>query len=95
MASHTSTELRGHLQTFVEKHNVQTEGAKFYSHVLPSPKERTLSERNVVGKNWALIGDAAAWVDPLTAKGFSMRFVPANCWAARSPKAALKNIRPG
>src|SRR5258708_9169954 len=69
MASHTSTELRSHLQPFVEKHGVQTEGAKFYSHVLPSPKERTLSERTVIGKNWALVGDAAAWVDPLTGEG--------------------------
>ena len=32
-------------------------------------KERTLSDRNVLGKNWALIGDAAAWVDPLTGEG--------------------------
>ncbi len=69
MASHTSAELRGHLQTFVVKRNIATEGAKFYSHVLPSPRERTLSERNVVGKNWALVGDAAAWVDPLTGEG--------------------------
>jgi flavin-dependent dehydrogenase len=69
MAAHTSAELRGHLQTFVEKRNIATEGAKFYSHVLPSPRERTLSERNVVGKNWALVGDAAAWVDPLTGEG--------------------------
>jgi flavin-dependent dehydrogenase len=69
MSSHTSAELRGHLQTFVEKHNIETEGAKFYSHVLPSPQERTLSQRNVLGKNWALVGDAAAWVDPLTGEG--------------------------
>src|SRR6202790_2947923 len=69
MSSHTSSELKSHLQTFVEKHGIQTEGAKFYSHVLPSPKERTLSERNVIGKNWALVGDAAAWVDPLTGEG--------------------------
>jgi flavin-dependent dehydrogenase len=69
MSSHTSTELRGHLNSFVEKHGVQTEGAKFYSHVLPSPKERTLSERTVIGRNWALVGDAAAWVDPLTGEG--------------------------
>src|SRR6266852_1268482 len=62
MASHTSSELRGHLQKFVEKQDISTEGAKFYSHVLPSPLERTLSERNVIGKNWALVGDAAAWV---------------------------------
>jgi len=69
MASHTSAELRGHLQTFVEKHAIKTESAKFYSHVLPSPQVRTLSERTVVGKNWALVGDAAAWVDPLTGEG--------------------------
>jgi flavin-dependent dehydrogenase len=69
MSSHTSMELRNHLQTFVEKHGIPTEGAKFYSHVLPSPKERTLSDRTVLGKNWALIGDAAAWVDPLTGEG--------------------------
>lgn len=69
MSSHTSTELKSHLQTFVQQHQVRTEGAKFYSHVLPSPRERTLSERNVLGKNWALVGDAAAWVDPLTGEG--------------------------
>jgi geranylgeranyl diphosphate/geranylgeranyl-bacteriochlorophyllide a reductase len=75
MASHTSTELRTHLRGFVDKEKISTEGAKFYSHVLPSPQERTFSERTVVGKNWALIGDAAAWVDPLTGEGlfYAMR----------------------
>jgi len=69
MAAHTSAELKTHLNAFVGKQNISTEGAKFYSHVLPSPKERTFSERTVLGKNWALIGDAAAWVDPLTGEG--------------------------
>jgi flavin-dependent dehydrogenase len=75
MASHTSAELKTHLSTFVEKHAISTEGAKFYSHVLPSPRERTLSDRAVLGKNWALVGDAAAWVDPLTGEGlfYAMR----------------------
>jgi flavin-dependent dehydrogenase len=69
MSSHTSAELKKHLHEFVGKRHISTEGARFYSHVLPSPKERTLSERTVLGKNWALIGDAAAWVDPLTGEG--------------------------
>jgi flavin-dependent dehydrogenase len=75
MSAHTSAELRSHLQAFVDKQKIPTEGAQFYSHVLPSPKERTLSERAVLGKNWALIGDAAAWVDPLTGEGlfYAMR----------------------
>ncbi len=69
MSAHTSTELRSHLHAFVDKHNISTESAKFYSHVLPSPQEHTLSKRTVLGKNWALVGDAAAWVDPLTGEG--------------------------
>ncbi len=75
MASHTSGELRRHLQEFVRKQNISTEGAQFYSHVLPSPQEWTISQRTVVGKNWALVGDAAAWVDPLTGEGlfYAMR----------------------
>jgi geranylgeranyl diphosphate/geranylgeranyl-bacteriochlorophyllide a reductase len=75
MASHNSTELRAHLQTFVQKHNIPIESGQFYSHVLPSPQERTLQQRTVVGKNWALVGDAAAWVDPLTGEGlfYAMR----------------------
>lgn len=75
MSSHNSTELKLHLNTFVEKQKISTEGARFYSHVLPSPRERTFSERTVLGKNWAMIGDAAAWVDPLTGEGlfYAMR----------------------
>jgi flavin-dependent dehydrogenase len=69
MSAHTSAELRSHLSRFVDKQKISTEGATFYSHVLPSPQERTLSERAVLGKNWALVGDAAAWVDPLTGEG--------------------------
>jgi len=75
MASHTSAELKTHLHTFVGKEHISMEGAHFYSHVLPSPQEHTLSERTVLGRNWALIGDAAAWVDPLTGEGlfYAMR----------------------
>jgi flavin-dependent dehydrogenase len=75
MASHTSAELKTHLSAFVEKHGLPTLDAQFYSHVLPSPKESTLSDRPVMGKNWAMIGDAAAWVDPLTGEGlfYAMR----------------------
>lgn len=75
MVSHTSAELKSHLNAFVEKQKIPLAGAQFYSHVLPSPKEQTLSSRTVLGKNWALVGDAAAWVDPLTGEGlfYAMR----------------------
>src|SRR6266851_5613076 len=69
MARHTSQELRRHLHAFMESENISGEGARFYSHVLPSPQPQTLSARRVVGRNWALVGDAAAWVDPITGEG--------------------------
>jgi flavin-dependent dehydrogenase len=69
MSAHTSSELKTHLHEFVAKQNIATDGARFYSHVLPSPQECTLSQRPVLGKNWAMVGDAAAWVDPLTGEG--------------------------
>jgi flavin-dependent dehydrogenase len=75
MTAHTSAELRNHLHLFAASEKFSTESAKFYSHVLPSPQERTLSDRAVVGRNWAMCGDAAAWVDPLTGEGlfYAMR----------------------
>jgi flavin-dependent dehydrogenase len=69
MARHTSKELRKHLHEFMTEEHLSSEGAQFYSHVLPSPQKHTLSARRVVGRNWALIGDAAAWVDPITGEG--------------------------
>jgi flavin-dependent dehydrogenase len=69
MARHTSQELRRHLHEFMTEEDIPCEGAQFYSHVLPSPQQQTLSARRVVGRNWALVGDAAAWVDPITGEG--------------------------
>jgi flavin-dependent dehydrogenase len=69
MARHTSQELRQHLQDFMAKEGIDSAGARFYSHVLPCPQGQTLRGRRVVGRNWALVGDAAAWVDPITGEG--------------------------
>ncbi len=69
MARHTSQELRRHLRAFMTEERIPTRGARFYSHVLPSPQLQTLSSRRVAGANWAMVGDAAAWVDPITGEG--------------------------
>jgi len=75
MAKHVSREIRGLLDKFVVTENLETVNAEFYSHILPSPRRKTLRERSVVGENWALVGDAAAWVDPVTGEGiyYAMR----------------------
>ncbi len=69
MARHNSQELRRYLHDFMRDEGIETAAARFYSHVLPSPQAQTLRGRRVVGRNWALIGDAAAWVDPITGEG--------------------------
>jgi flavin-dependent dehydrogenase len=75
MHKHSSRELRGLLDAFVRDERLNMHGAQLYSHVLPSPRRETLCRRRVVGPNWALAGDAAAWVDPVTGEGiyYAMR----------------------
>jgi flavin-dependent dehydrogenase len=69
LARHTSRELHGYLNDFMRAERISAVGAEFYSHVLPSPRAQTLAKRRVAGSNWALIGDAAGWVDPITGEG--------------------------
>jgi flavin-dependent dehydrogenase len=66
----TSTQvLRQHLDAFVENEKIPRTGAQFYSHVLPSPQASTIRSRRISGRNWAMAGDAAATVDPITGEG--------------------------
>ncbi|MGH9725529.1 MAG: NAD(P)/FAD-dependent oxidoreductase, partial [Candidatus Acidiferrales bacterium] len=64
-----SQQLRRHLDNFLREESLSTKGAEFYSHVLPSPQAQTLRGRRIAGRNWAMAGDAAACVDPLTGEG--------------------------
>jgi flavin-dependent dehydrogenase len=69
MSQNTTRQLKGHLDQFLRDEKIDASGGRFFSHVLPSPQADTLRQRRVVGRNWALVGDAAAWVDPLTGEG--------------------------
>jgi flavin-dependent dehydrogenase len=69
MGQTSSQELRRHLSDFVEQEKIPMNGARFYSHVLPSPQAQTLRGRRIVGRNWGMAGDAAACVDPITGEG--------------------------
>ena len=87
MSRHTSQELRRHLHAFMESEGISREGARFYSHVLPSPQKQTLSSRRVVGKNWALVGDAGYHRDAVTAHGISDAFRDAELLAVAVDQA--------
>ncbi len=75
MAKHNSRELKSLLQEFIKGEGLDPRGAPVFSHVLPAPQAKTLRERSMIGSNWALIGDAAACVDPITGEGiyYAMR----------------------
>ena len=75
MGQASSQALRGHLDDFVREEKIPLDGARFYSHVLPSPDAQTLRGRRICGENWAMAGDAAACVDPVTGEGlyYAMR----------------------
>jgi len=69
MGQSSSQQLRHHLNDFIEEEKIPLNGARFYSHVLPSPQAQTIRGRRIVGRNWGMAGDAAACVDPITGEG--------------------------
>jgi flavin-dependent dehydrogenase len=69
LGQNSSAQLRRHLDAFVEEEKIPMAGAKIYGHVLPSPRAHTIRGRRIAGKNWAMAGDAAACVDPITGEG--------------------------
>lgn len=69
MGQNSSQQLHHHLDDFVSEEKIPMEGARFFSHVLPSPQAQTIRGRRILGRNWAMAGDAAACVDPVTGEG--------------------------
>jgi flavin-dependent dehydrogenase len=69
MGQSPTQQLRRHLDQFADEEKIPLDGARFYSHVLPSPQAQTIRSRRIAGKNWAMAGDAAACVDPITGEG--------------------------
>lgn len=69
MGQTSSQQLHSHLDQFISEERIPMHGAQLYSHVLPSPQARTLRDRQIAGGNWAMAGDAAACVDPVTGEG--------------------------
>jgi flavin-dependent dehydrogenase len=66
----TSTrELRNTLEQWLGKNNFPFEGATFFSHILPALRQQTMETLQVAGEGWAMIGDSAGLVDPITGEG--------------------------
>jgi geranylgeranyl reductase family protein len=64
-----ASSLRKRLERYMDDHGLPREGAKFYSHLLPSLDTRAWQENRVAGEGWLAVGDAAGLVDPITGEG--------------------------
>jgi flavin-dependent dehydrogenase len=75
MHSRSAPDLRKLLERELQHLGLEYRGARFYSHVLPSLRLETFRDAPVSGNGWAMIGDAAGFVDPITGEGlyYAMR----------------------
>jgi flavin-dependent dehydrogenase len=69
MGETSTAQLRRTLERWLEENSFSLEGARFYSHILPALRSRTLETLEVCGQGWAMIGDSAGLVDPITGEG--------------------------
>jgi geranylgeranyl diphosphate/geranylgeranyl-bacteriochlorophyllide a reductase len=69
MGESSTAALRRMLERWLEANNYSLEGARFYSHILPALRSRTLETLKVCGEGWAAVGDSAGLVDPITGEG--------------------------
>lgn len=77
LADHSAESLKSMLQDFCRKtygHDIPHD-SYFYSALVPTPGHATMSRMKISGSDWALVGDAAGLVDPLTCEGiyFALR----------------------
>ncbi|MGH9475710.1 MAG: FAD-dependent oxidoreductase [Terriglobales bacterium] len=79
LGANSTRELRRRLEAELDRWGIAwRSGAQFYAHLLPAPAPARLREAAFAGSAphpWALIGDAAGLVDPITGEGlyYSLR----------------------
>jgi flavin-dependent dehydrogenase len=61
--------LRDRLHAFMRKFGYDAGGARVYSHLLPALSVESWGDLRLAGQGWALVGDAAGLVDPVTGEG--------------------------
>jgi flavin-dependent dehydrogenase len=69
MGEVSTAELRRMLERWLEQNSFHLDAARFFSHILPSFRAQTFDTLEVCGKGWAMVGDSAGLVDPITGEG--------------------------
>jgi len=82
MGETSTAELRRKFEQWLADHGIALEGAQFYSHIIPALRSQTLENLQVAGDGWALVGDSAGLVDPITGEGLFYALRSADLCAA-------------
>jgi flavin-dependent dehydrogenase len=97
LGAQTTAELRSRLEKHLDSLKIDYNGARFYSHLLPSLQASTLRESIFCGEGWAMVGDAAGFVDPITGEGlyYAMRSAEllSQALLAERPQSYPRRIR--
>lgn len=65
----TTSELRSLLEDFLRQEGLEYGGASIYGHLLPALRRASLRSAQFCGEGWAVVGDAAGFVDSITGEG--------------------------
>ena len=69
MQGGSTAELRRLLEASLPEFGLTLNGAQFYAHVIPSLTVNALRSSRFSGEGWAMVGDAAGFVDGITGEG--------------------------
>jgi flavin-dependent dehydrogenase len=69
MQGKSTAELRRVLEDSLPEFGLSLDGASFYAHIIPSLTPDSLRNSCFAGDGWAMIGDAAGFVDGITGEG--------------------------
>jgi flavin-dependent dehydrogenase len=69
MQGKSTAELRRTLEDSLPEFGLGLAGATFYAHIIPSLTPEALRNSSFAGDGWAMIGDAAGFVDAITGEG--------------------------
>jgi geranylgeranyl diphosphate/geranylgeranyl-bacteriochlorophyllide a reductase len=74
MKGKSTAELRRILEDSLPEFGLNLNGASFYAHIIPSLTPGSLRNSQFSGDGWAMIGDAAGFVDAITGEGLYYAF---------------------
>ena len=97
MKGKNTAELRRLLEECLPEFNLGLEGARFYAHIIPSLTVTALQGVPFSGPGWAMIGDAAGFVDAITGEGlfYALRSAEllSHCVLQESPESYQALVR--